>query len=39
VMQYVPASSWQAAEQFPGVFQVRDGVHRLEDLGKVGLLY
>ncbi len=39
VMQYVPASSWQAAEQVPGLFHVRDGVHRLEDLAQVGLLY
>jgi len=39
VMQFVPASSLAEARRFPGLFQVRDGVHRVDDLGAVGLLY
>ncbi len=39
VMQFVPASSRAEAERFPGIFHVRDGVHRLDGLGDVGLGY
>ncbi len=39
VMQFIPASSRAEAEQFPGIFQVRDGLHRLHDLREVGLGY
>ena len=39
VMQFVPASSVCEAEQFPGIFEVRDGVHRVGGLGAVGLGY
>ncbi|MGC9316569.1 MAG: enolase C-terminal domain-like protein [Armatimonadota bacterium] len=39
VMQFIPASSSAEAERFPGIFHVRDGVHRLDDLGDEGLLY
>ncbi len=39
VMQFVPASSWAEAERFPSLFHVRDGVHRLDELGEVGLGY
>ena len=39
VMQFIPASSQEEAEQFPGIFEVRDGVHRVGELGDVGLGY
>jgi len=39
VMQFIPASSRAEAEQFPSLFHVRDGVHRLDELGEVGLGY
>jgi len=39
VMQFIPASSTAEAEQFPSLFHVRDGVHRLDELGDVGLMY
>ncbi len=39
VMQYVPESSREVAEEFPGLFHVREGVHRLNELKDVGLLY
>ncbi|MEA3400909.1 MAG: enolase C-terminal domain-like protein [Armatimonadota bacterium] len=39
VMQFVPASSSAEAERFPGIFHVRDGVHRLDELRDEGLLY
>ncbi|MGD9495172.1 MAG: enolase C-terminal domain-like protein [Armatimonadota bacterium] len=39
VMQFVPASSRTEAELFPGIFHVRDGVHRLDELGERGLGY
>lgn len=39
VMQFIPASSRVESEQFPGIFNVRGGVHRLDDLTGVGLGY
>ncbi len=39
VMQFIPASSRAEVELFPGIFHVRDGVHRLDDLREVGLGY
>jgi len=39
VMQFVPESSREAVEHFPSLFHVKDGVHRLDELGQVGLLY
>lgn len=39
VMQFVPTSSLAEAERFPALFYVRDGVHRLDGLGAVGLGY
>lgn len=39
VMQFVPASSLVEAERFPSLLRVRDGVHRLDDLGEIGLGY
>ncbi|HCA47833.1 MAG TPA: hypothetical protein DEP45_10915 [Armatimonadetes bacterium] len=39
VMQFIPASSQEEAERFPGLFEVRDGVHRVGELGGVGLGY
>ena len=39
VMQFIPASSRAEAEHFPGIFEVRDGVHLLGELGGVGLGY
>ena len=39
VMQFIPASSRAEAEQFPGVFDVRDGVHRVNGLTDIGLGY
>ncbi|MGI5818549.1 MAG: enolase C-terminal domain-like protein [Armatimonadota bacterium] len=39
VMQFIPASSRAEAEQFPGIFHVRDGVHRVDGLTGVGLGY
>lgn len=39
VMQFIPASSGAEAERFPGIFHVRDGVHRPGDLGEQGLGY
>lgn len=38
-MQYAPAANEGIAERFPGIFDVRDGVHRLDELGAEGLLY
>lgn len=39
VMQFVPESSRAEAERFPALFHVRDGVHRLHELGEAGLGY
>lgn len=39
VMQFIPASSRPEAAQFPGIFEVRDGVHRVGGLTGVGLGY
>lgn len=39
VMQFVPLSSRLEAERFPSLFHVRAGVHRLDELGEVGLGY
>ncbi|MFW6437498.1 MAG: enolase C-terminal domain-like protein [Armatimonadota bacterium] len=39
VMQFIPASSHAESEQFPGVFEVRDGVHRVDGLRGSGLGY
>ncbi|NLO07213.1 MAG: mandelate racemase/muconate lactonizing enzyme family protein [candidate division WS1 bacterium] len=39
VMQFIPASSTREAERFPGIFEVRDGVHRVDGLSGIGLGY
>jgi L-alanine-DL-glutamate epimerase-like enolase superfamily enzyme len=39
VMQFIPASSEAEAAQFPGIFEVRDGVHRVAGLTDLGLGY
>ncbi len=37
VMQFAPASSLAAADEYPDLFCVRDGVHRVAGIARVGL--